>query len=61
MFSKKLNWRHTRKRGRLAVDVTPFGRLGRRVVDGVHAEAEELRRFLGAEELQVTIGDPGRT
>jgi hypothetical protein len=54
-------WRHTRKRGRLAVDVTPFGRLGRRVVDGVHAEAEELRRFLGAEELQVTIGDPGRT
>ena len=54
-------WRHTRRRGRLAVDVTPFGPLGRRVVDGVHAEAEELRRFLGAEELQVTIGEPGRT
>jgi len=56
-------WRHThtRTRGRLAVEVTPLVHLTRRVVAGVRREAEELRRFLGAEELQVTIGEPGRT
>jgi hypothetical protein len=54
-------WRHTHKRGRLAVEVTPLGRLTRRVVAGVHTEAEELQRFLGAEDLQVTFGETGRT
>jgi hypothetical protein len=54
-------WSHTHKRGRLALEVTPLGRLTRRVVAGVHTEAEELQRFLGAEDLQVTFGETGRT
>jgi hypothetical protein len=54
-------WKHTRKRARLAVEVTPLARLTRRVVAGVRAEAEELRRFLGAEDLQVTLAAVGRT
>jgi Winged helix DNA-binding domain len=54
-------WKHTLKSSRLTVEVTPLGRLTRRVVAGVQAEAGELRRFLGAEELQVTIGETGRT
>jgi winged helix DNA-binding protein len=54
-------WKHTRERARLAVEVTPLGRLTRRVVAGVRAEAEELRRFLGAEDLQVTLAAVGRT
>ena len=54
-------WRHARKGGMLAVEVTPLGRITRRVVSGIHAEADELRRFLGAEDLQVTIGETGRT
>ena len=54
-------WKHARKSSRLAVEVTPLGRLTRRVVAGIQAEADELRRFLGAEDLQVTIGETGRT
>ena len=54
-------WRHVRKAGTLALEVTPLGRITRRVVSGIHAEADELRRFLGAEDLQVTIGETGRT
>jgi hypothetical protein len=54
-------WKHTRESSRLAVEVTPLGRLTRRVVAGIQAEADELRRFLGAEDLQVTIGETGRT
>jgi winged helix DNA-binding protein len=54
-------WKHTLKSSRLTVEVTPLGRLTRRVVAGVQAEAGELRRFLGAEELQVTIGETGPT
>jgi hypothetical protein len=48
-------WSHARKRGRLAVEVTPLGRLTRRVVAGIRAEAEELGRFLEADDLQVTL------
>ena len=53
-------WKHARKNSRLAVEVTPLGRLTRPVVAGIRAEADDLRRFLGAEDLQVTIGETGR-
>ncbi len=48
-------WRHAHERGRLIVEVTPLARLPRRVVAGIRAEAQELRRFLGAEDLQVRV------
>ena len=57
-------WRHRRERGRLAVEVTPLERLTRRVVGRIRAEAEELRRFLGAQDQHVTVersGEAGRT
>jgi hypothetical protein len=54
-------WRHRRERGRLAVEVTPLGRLTRPVVAGIRAEAEELRRFLGADDLQVTLATSAAT
>jgi hypothetical protein len=50
-------WKHARGRGRLEVEVTPLERLPRRVVSAIRAEADELRRFLGLDDLQVTIAD----
>ena len=49
-------WRHSFERGRLIVEVTPFGRLAWPVVAGIRVEAEELRRFLGAEDVEVRLG-----
>jgi hypothetical protein len=48
-------WKHDLARGRLVVEVTPFGRLTRAVVAAIRAEAEELRRFLAAEEVELTF------
>jgi hypothetical protein len=54
-------WRHVHRRGRLEVEVTPLGRLTRPVVVRIHAEAEELGRFLGAEDLRVTLAPSSET
>jgi hypothetical protein len=43
------------------VEVTPLGRLTRPVVVRIHAEAEELGRFLGAEDLRVTLAPSSET
>ena len=43
------------ERGRLVVEVTPLERLAKGVVAGIRAEADELRRFLGAEDVQLAI------
>ena len=48
-------WKHTRGRGGLEVEVTPLERLARPVVAAIRTEAEELRRFLGADDVQVTV------
>ena len=49
-------WRHAREGdGRVVVEVTPFGPVPRPVLGGIRAEAEELRRFLGAEEVELTV------
>jgi hypothetical protein len=37
------------------VEVTPLERLARPVVAAIRTEAEELRRFLGADEVQVSV------
>jgi hypothetical protein len=48
-------WKHARGRGVLEVEVTPLERLARPVVAAIRTEAEELRRFLGADDVQVTV------
>ena len=53
-------WKHARRRGRLEVEVTPLERLPRRVLSPIRAEADELRRFLGVEDVQVTIASGER-
>ena len=48
-------WKQARRRERLVVEVTPLERLAKGVVAGIRAEADELRRFLGAEDVQLAI------
>jgi winged helix DNA-binding protein len=48
-------WKHARGRAGLEVEVTPLERLARPVVAAIRTEAEELRRFLGADEVQVSV------
>ena len=48
-------WKHARRHGRLEVEVTPLERLPRRVLDSIRTEADALRRFLTADDVQVTI------
>ena len=48
-------WKHARGRAGLEVEVTPLERLARPVVAAIRTEAEELRRFLGADEAQVSV------
>ncbi|HET6684131.1 MAG TPA: winged helix DNA-binding domain-containing protein [Gaiella sp.] len=48
-------WKHARRRGRLEVEVTPLEHLPRRVVSAIRDEADALRRFLGVEDVLVTI------
>ena len=42
-------WTHELRRGRVMIDVEPFGRAGRDVTAGAEAEAERLAAFLGGE------------
>lgn len=48
-------WKHRRRRGRLEVEVTPFERPPRRVMSAIRTEADELRRFLAVEDVDVAI------
>lgn len=47
-------WKHARERGSLVVEVTPFERLSSGVVAGIRAESDELRRFLGADDVRLS-------
>jgi hypothetical protein len=48
-------WRHTRRGRCLEVEVTPLEHLPRRIVSAIRTEADELGRFLAAEDVRVTI------
>ncbi len=50
-------WTHRRSGRRLAVHVEPFEKLDQDVVASIHAEAEDLARFLGMSEADVRVGD----
>jgi len=40
-------WEHARAGNRLRIKVEKFGPLSRRVIAGIHEEAQDLARFLG--------------
>ena len=48
-------WRHEHKRGRVTLQVEPFGDLGRAARAGAESEAQRLARFLRA-ELALSFG-----
>lgn len=49
-------WKHTLKGERLQIQVEKFGPLSKQIVDGIHTEAQDLGRFLGASKVEVRIG-----
>jgi uncharacterized protein YcaQ len=49
-------WEHTWEGKRLLVKVARFESISRRVAAGIHEEAQDLGRFLGAPEVDVRIG-----
>lgn len=48
-------WKHARKGNRLRVEVAKFGSLSRRITAGIREEAQDLGRFLQAQEVDVQI------
>lgn len=48
-------WEQTRERERLRVKVTKFEPLSRKVITGIHTEAQDLSRFLDAASVDVQI------
>lgn len=48
-------WKHTRQGNHLRVEVTKFGSLSSRITAGIHEQAQELGRFLGAPNVDVHI------
>lgn len=49
-------WEQVRERDRLRVKVTKFVPISRRITAGIHEEARDLSRFLGAPNVDVEVG-----
>ena len=49
-------WRHTRKRHTLAFSVKPFGKMAKADLEEVKQQARELSQYVGAEELDFSVG-----
>jgi uncharacterized protein YcaQ len=49
-------WRHKRKRHTLAVSVKPFEKMAKADVEEVKQQAKELSQYVGAEELDFSVG-----
>jgi hypothetical protein len=48
-------WKHTQEGDCLRVEVAKFGPISRRIITGIHEEAQGLSRFLGNQNVEVQI------